>query len=150
MVKKKLLLTDEQWSLIEPLLPKQKASPKGTRKPVDNRQVPEGVLWILHSGRSFPPYIHRRSRVGVGFATGTHRRCGPISGGRCRPTSTRPAGSTGRRHFSMRASLRREKGALRQEDQTWQAHRVHGAGGRPMDFCEPPARFCLVRRNNAA
>jgi transposase len=50
MAKKKPLLTDEQWSLIEPLLPKRKASPKGGRKPVENRRVLEGILWILRTG----------------------------------------------------------------------------------------------------
>ena len=44
------LLTDEQWSLIEPLLPKPVQSPKGGRKPIDARRTLEGILWILRSG----------------------------------------------------------------------------------------------------
>ena len=43
-------LTDAQWAKIEPLLPKFKASRKGGRKPVDNRPVFEGILWVLRSG----------------------------------------------------------------------------------------------------
>jgi len=43
-------LTDAQWAKVEPLLPKFKPSPKGGRKPVDNRRVFEGILWVLRSG----------------------------------------------------------------------------------------------------
>ena len=44
-------LTDEQWTLVEPLLPrkKQRKSPAG-RKPVDRRTLLNGVFWILHTG----------------------------------------------------------------------------------------------------
>lgn len=44
------LLTDEQWALIEPLLPQPEPSPKGGRKRIDNRRVLEGILWILRTG----------------------------------------------------------------------------------------------------
>ena len=44
------LLTDQQWALIEPLLPQPVPSPKGGRKRIDNRRVVEGILWILRSG----------------------------------------------------------------------------------------------------
>ena len=44
------LLTDAQWQKIEPLLPKPKRSPRGGRRPVDNRRVLEGILWVLRSG----------------------------------------------------------------------------------------------------
>jgi transposase len=43
-------LTDAQWAKIEPLLPKFKRSAKGGRKPVENRRVVEGILWVLRSG----------------------------------------------------------------------------------------------------
>ncbi len=43
-------LTDAQWAKVEPLLPKFKRSAKGGRKPVDNRRVFEGILWVLRSG----------------------------------------------------------------------------------------------------
>jgi len=51
-------LTDAQWAKIEPLLPKFKQSRKGGRKPVDNRPVFEGILWVLRSGarwKDLPP-----------------------------------------------------------------------------------------------
>ncbi len=44
------LLTDAQWQKIEPLLPKPKRSSKGGRKPVYNRRVLEGILWVLRTG----------------------------------------------------------------------------------------------------
>jgi transposase len=40
-------LTDEQWTLIEPLLPPKKD--KG-RRPADRRKVLNGMLWILSTG----------------------------------------------------------------------------------------------------
>jgi len=51
-------LTDAQWAKIEPLLPKFKQSRKGGRKPVGNRPVFEGILWVLRSGarwKDLPP-----------------------------------------------------------------------------------------------
>ena len=43
-------LTDAQWVYIAPLLPEVKASPKGAPKPIPNRPVFEGILWVLRSG----------------------------------------------------------------------------------------------------
>lgn len=43
-------LTDEQWSKIEPLLPKIKRSKAGGRKPIEHRACFEGILWVLRSG----------------------------------------------------------------------------------------------------
>lgn len=50
MAKDKTLLTDEQWQKIEPLLPEFRRSGKGGPKPIDNRRVFEGILWVLRSG----------------------------------------------------------------------------------------------------
>jgi transposase len=47
---KKVLLTEEQWKRIEPLLPQPKKSPKGGRRPIENRRVLEGILWVLWTG----------------------------------------------------------------------------------------------------
>jgi transposase len=44
------LLTEEQWKKVEPLLPPPQASPKGGPKPIGNRPVFEGILWVLRSG----------------------------------------------------------------------------------------------------
>ena len=43
-------LTDEQWEKLSPLFPEPKASPKGGPKPIPNRPVFEGILWLLRSG----------------------------------------------------------------------------------------------------
>lgn len=62
-------LTDEQWSLIEPLFDKPPTIPTRGRPRRDEREVVNGVLWILRSGARwsdlpdrFPPYqtCHRR------------------------------------------------------------------------------------------
>ena len=50
MARKQVLLTDEQWEKIEPLLPKRKKNRKGGRPPRDNREVFEGILWVLQTG----------------------------------------------------------------------------------------------------
>jgi transposase len=49
----KLILTDEQWNKIEPLLPRPKPRDKRRRRGrprKTNRQVLEGILWILKTG----------------------------------------------------------------------------------------------------
>jgi transposase len=64
-------LTDEQWAVLEPLLPEEERVP--ARKPgrpwKDPRAVLNGVLWILRTGapwqdlpKRYPPYqtCHRR------------------------------------------------------------------------------------------
>ena len=45
----KPLLSDSQWQKIEPLLPKLKRRKRG-RPPKHNRQVFEGILWVLKTG----------------------------------------------------------------------------------------------------
>jgi len=44
-------LTDKQWKIIEPLLPRSKSKPgKRGRPPVNKRVVFNGILWILRTG----------------------------------------------------------------------------------------------------
>jgi transposase len=52
-------LSDEQWALVEPLLPQAKTG----RKPRDRRQILNAIFWILHTGapwrdlpERFPPW----------------------------------------------------------------------------------------------
>ncbi len=62
-------VSDQQWSLLEPILrPQQRPDGKG-RPPADSRAVLNGVLWILGTGAQwrelpskYPPYqtCHRR------------------------------------------------------------------------------------------
>ena len=68
-------LTDEQWKCIEPLLPKLPRRSDGRGRPWrSNREVLNGILWILRSGarwkdlpNRFPPYqtCHRRFQTWV-------------------------------------------------------------------------------------
>lgn len=63
-------LTDEQWAIIEPLLPELPRREDGRGRPWrETREVMDGILWILRSGARwkdlpdrFPPYqtCHRR------------------------------------------------------------------------------------------
>lgn len=46
----KQLLADELWELIEPLLPRPRAKPKGGRPEVDNRAALTGILFVLKTG----------------------------------------------------------------------------------------------------
>jgi len=46
----KPLLTDELWSVIEPLLPPEKPKPEGGRPPVNNRAALTGIIFVLRSG----------------------------------------------------------------------------------------------------
>jgi transposase len=46
----KPLLSDELWSLIEPLIPQRKPSPKGGRPRVDDRRALTGIIFVLKSG----------------------------------------------------------------------------------------------------
>ena len=63
-------LTDSQWEIVEPLLPKPRRRPDRRGRPWrDARQVLHGILWILRTGapwkdmpERYPPYrtCHRR------------------------------------------------------------------------------------------
>jgi transposase len=46
----KPLVSDELWSCIEPLLPREPTKPKGGRPRVPDRAVLAGILFVLHSG----------------------------------------------------------------------------------------------------
>ena len=70
MAKDESLIRDEQWAKIEPLLPEPKASRKGGPKPIPNRPVFEGILWVLRTGARwkdmpdrFPSYSTCRRRL---------------------------------------------------------------------------------------
>lgn len=48
-------LTDAQWAVVEPLIPKPKRRPDGKgRPPCDPRDALEGILWILRTGAPWP------------------------------------------------------------------------------------------------
>ena len=54
MKKRQKLLTDEQWELIEPLLPEPKRRRDNRGRPwAANRACFEGILWILQTGAAW-------------------------------------------------------------------------------------------------
>src|SRR5918993_1018878 len=46
----KPFVTDELWTVVEPLLPKQPPKPKGGRPRVNDRAALTGILFVLKSG----------------------------------------------------------------------------------------------------
>jgi transposase len=46
----KVLVSDELWAEVVPLLPPLRPRPKGGRPPVDDRKVLTGILFVLRSG----------------------------------------------------------------------------------------------------
>jgi len=50
MARKRIKLTDEQWNKIEPLLPPLPQSKRGGRPWISNRDVIDGILWVLKTG----------------------------------------------------------------------------------------------------
>jgi len=46
----KILVTDDLWALVEPLIPKRQPSPKGGQPPVSDRVCLRGILFVLKSG----------------------------------------------------------------------------------------------------
>jgi transposase len=71
--------TDEQWIVIEPLLPKPVKRADGKGRPrVDNRAILNGILWVMRTGAPwhdmpsrYPPYqtCHRRFQEWVKAGT---------------------------------------------------------------------------------
>jgi transposase len=63
-------MTDEQWATLEPLIPEKEAREDGKgRSRADNRDVLNGILWILRTGAAWqdlpdryasPATCHRR------------------------------------------------------------------------------------------
>jgi transposase len=50
MAMAKQLVSDELWSVCEPVIPRLKKSPKGGRPPVGNREALTGILFVLLTG----------------------------------------------------------------------------------------------------
>jgi transposase len=46
----KMLVTDELWAVVEPLLPPESPKPKGGRTRVEDRAVLAGILFVLKTG----------------------------------------------------------------------------------------------------
>ena len=67
----KPLLADELWERIEPLLPLERAKPKGGRPRVSNRQALTGILFVLRTGC---PWEYFPQELGCGSGMTCWRR----------------------------------------------------------------------------
>ena len=131
-------LTDEQWAIIEPLIPPSPRRPDGRGRPwKDNRAVLNGILWILRSGarwkdlpERFPPYqtCHRRFQMWVRDGTLRRvlealaedlRRRGELDLSEC---------------FIDGTFVVAKKGARSGKDQAGQRHFSHGGGPTALVF----------------
>jgi transposase len=67
----KVLLSDDLWSLIGPLLPAPKPRPRGGRPPISNRAVLTGILFVLRTGI---PWEYLPQEMGCGSGMTCWRR----------------------------------------------------------------------------
>ena len=67
----KPMLTDELWTLIEPLLPPPRKYPKGGRPRVGDRQALMGILFVLRTGI---PWEYLPQEMGCGSGMTCWRR----------------------------------------------------------------------------
>lgn len=61
----KLLVDDDLWALVEPLLPAFTPSPKGGQPPVDNRVCLTGILFVLKTGIPWEDFPHEMGCCGM-------------------------------------------------------------------------------------
>src|SRR5271166_3767215 len=89
-------LTDAQWKLVQPLIPKPK--PGGRPQSVDRREILNAIFYLVRGGiqwrmlpHDFPPGERSITTIGNGVAMARGRRsrtpCGPRSG--TRPADTK-------------------------------------------------------------
>ena len=60
------LVSDELWAAIEPLFPKHRQSPKGGRRPIDDRTASASLVFLLKTGigwRDLPLELGASSRT---------------------------------------------------------------------------------------
>lgn len=61
----KLIVTDALWSLVEPLIPKHTASPRGGQPPKDDRLCLTGILFVLKTGIAWEDYPQEMGCCGM-------------------------------------------------------------------------------------
>jgi transposase len=67
----KVLVTDELWAILEPLLPKHRRHRTGGRPPVPNRAALTGILFVLQTGI---PWGYLPQEMGCGSGVTCWRR----------------------------------------------------------------------------
>lgn len=147
------LLSDEQWAKIEPLLPVFKRSRKGGRKPVGNRPVLEGILWLLRTGarwqdlpKKYPSSSTCWRRLQDWEEQDVWLQVWRAFLGQL----DEKASWTGQNVLPTAASPRLKKGAKRRADQTRQGHEVDGGGRRPRSSSWQPPGLGLAGGSEAA
>lgn len=65
------ILPEGLWRVVQPLLPPSKPRPKGGRRPLENRKVLTGILFVLRSGT---PWEHLPKECGWGSGMTCWRR----------------------------------------------------------------------------
>lgn len=106
------LVGDDLWARIEPLLPKQPARSGPGRRPVDDRKVLCGILFVLFTGI-------RREWLPNAFGFGRGTTCGrrlrdwtvPVCGNACTRYCRRLGNSTCPGWWSTRATSERSRAA---------------------------------------
>lgn len=61
----KLIVTDELWSLIEPLIPRHRPSAKGGQPPKSDRLCLTGILFVLKTGIAWEDFPHEMGCCGM-------------------------------------------------------------------------------------
>ncbi len=61
----KLLVTDELWAIVEPLLPEHHPSPKGGKPRVPDRVCLTGILFVLKTGIPWEDFPHEMGCCGM-------------------------------------------------------------------------------------
>ena len=61
----KLIVTDDLWELVESLIPRHEPSPKGGRKPVDDRVCLTGILFVLKTGIAWEDFPQEMGCCGM-------------------------------------------------------------------------------------
>jgi transposase len=123
MARRGVRLTDAQWTQIERHLLRPRRSPQGGRPRVSNRDVVDGILWVLKTGarwRDVPaeypsgamcrPSIRAARRAGDACGSGTRTARGCRCGVRFSASSMPAVGSVGRTRSSTARSCRRKRG----------------------------------------
>ena len=60
-----LIVTDELWTLIQPLIPEHVLSPKGGQPPKDDRLCLTGILFVLKTGIAWEDFPHEMGCCGM-------------------------------------------------------------------------------------
>ncbi len=141
-------LTDEQWAVIEPLIPEPPRREDGRGRPwKDTREVMNGVLWILRSGarwqdlpERFPPYQTCHRRFQQWSRDGTLRRALEALAEDLRARGELDLSEC----FIDGTFIVAKKGAAGGKDQAGQRHEAHGGGRRCWSSTRHPRGVCFA------